>query len=92
MPLGEIDGKARVRKIAERLDLPTASKPDSQEICFVPDNDYVSFIERRTDRKPEPGNFIDEYGNVLGIHSGITPVSYTHLDVYKRQALLIQIL
>lgn len=82
MPLGDISGKAQVREIAESLDLPTASKPDSQEICFVPDNDYVSFIERRTDKKPEPGNFIDEYGNLLGKHSGIT-----HYTIGQRKGL-----
>lgn len=75
MPLGELSGKDEVRRIAENLGLPTASKPDSQEICFVPDNDYASFIERRLGIKSVPGNYIDEAGNVLGRHKGI--INYT---------------
>ncbi len=75
MPLGELSGKAEVRKIAERLGLPTAAKPDSQEICFVPDNDYASFIKRRVGLKPVPGNYVDTQGNILGRHKGI--INYT---------------
>lgn len=75
MPLGELSGKDEVRKIAERLGLPTASKPDSQEICFVPDNDYASFIERRLGLKSVPGNYVDTHGNILGRHKGI--INYT---------------
>lgn len=75
MPLGKLSGKDQVRELAEKLELPTALKPDSQEICFVPDNDYVSFIERRTGIKSEPGNFVDIGGNVLGRHKGI--INYT---------------
>lgn len=75
MPLGDLDNKEEVRKIAEELGLPTASKPDSQEICFVPDNDYVSFIERRTGIKSMPGSFVDQDGKKIGEHKGI--VNYT---------------
>lgn len=75
MPLGELSGKDEVRRIAEKLGLPTASKPDSQEICFVPDNDYASFIERRLGIKSVPGNYVDGDGNVLGRHKGI--INYT---------------
>lgn len=75
MPLGELSGKDEVRGIAENLGLPTASKPDSQEICFVPDNDYASFIERRLGAKSVPGNYIDTDGNILGRHKGI--INYT---------------
>ena len=75
MPLGEFSGKDQVREMAQKLNLPTAAKPDSQEICFVPDNDYVSFIERRTGIKSVPGDFVDADGNVLGEHKGI--VNYT---------------
>lgn len=75
MPLGGLSGKDEVRRIANSLGLPTASKPDSQEICFVPDNDYASFIERRLGTKPVPGNYIDRDGNILGRHKGI--INYT---------------
>lgn len=75
MPLGDIGNKEEVRNIAEEFGLATASKPDSQEICFVPDNDYVSFIERRTGLVSKPGDFVDLSGEKLGEHKGI--VNYT---------------
>ena len=52
LPLGEFESKAEVRKYADSLGLITAAKPDSQEICFVPDNDYVSFIKRHIGTLP----------------------------------------
>ena len=75
MPLGELSGKDETRRIADKLGLPTANKPDSQEICFVPDNDYAEFIYRRTGNPLKPGNFVDVNGNVLGRHQGI--IKYT---------------
>ena len=74
MPLGRYT-KNEVRQIAEEAGLPVAKKPDSEEICFVPDHDYASFIERYTGTEAEPGNFIDEKGNILGKHRGI--IRYT---------------
>lgn len=70
MPIGKYT-KDKTRAIAEEAGLPVAHKPDSEEICFVPDNDYAGFIERDTGRKFTPGNFVDENGNVLGRHRGI---------------------
>lgn len=75
MPLGELTGKDETRRLADELGLPTANKPDSQEICFVPDNDYADFIYRRTGNELQPGNFVDSDGNILGRHQGI--VKYT---------------
>ncbi len=75
MPLGELESKAETRKIAEELGLITAEKPDSMEICFVPDKDYAAFIERRCGDCGKEGNFVDEKGNILGTHKGI--VNYT---------------
>lgn len=75
MPLGDFKDKHEVRKYAESLGLVTAKKPDSQEICFVPDNDYAAFIKRRLGSLPEEGNFVDLKGNILGRHKGI--VNYT---------------
>ncbi|MBB6214803.1 tRNA-specific 2-thiouridylase [Anaerosolibacter carboniphilus] len=72
MPLGEFSSKEDVRKIATELGLSTATKPDSQEICFVKDNDYGKFIQERTPGKIKPGSFIDIQGNVIGSHHGIT--------------------
>jgi len=62
--------KTDIRAMAEQLKLPTFNKPDSQEICFVPDNDYASFVERRTDGGFAPGHIVDTAGNVVGEHAG----------------------
>ncbi len=75
MPLGKIKDKDETRKIAEDLGLITAKKPDSMEICFIPDNDYASFISRRTGIPNKEGNFVDLNGNILGRHKGI--INYT---------------
>lgn len=73
-PLGRLK-KTEVRKLAEESNFVNASKPDSQDICFVPDGKYAEFIEKETDKKYEEGNFIDVSGNVLGRHKGI--IRYT---------------
>jgi tRNA-specific 2-thiouridylase len=68
-PLGEME-KTQVRALAEQLGIAVAHKPDSMEICFIPDQDYAAWLERRGE-VPPPGNFVDEAGNVLGRHKGI---------------------
>lgn len=81
MPAGMYE-KAEIRRIAERLKLPVADKPDSQDICFVPDGDYASFIEKeRSIRFPE-GNFVTVDGTVVGRHKGII-----HYTVGQRKGL-----
>lgn len=57
--------------MAAQAGLPTASKPDSQEICFIPDHDYGRFIEEDTGRAMPEGNFVTADGQVLGRHRGI---------------------
>jgi tRNA-specific 2-thiouridylase len=74
MPLGDFK-KDRVREIAAQLGFEVANKPDSEEICFVPDNDHGNFIKQRVPDKVLPGNFVDQKGNILGHHKGI--VNYT---------------
>lgn len=74
MPLGKYT-KDKVREIAEKIGLEVHNKPDSEEICFVPDNNHGEFIKNRVPDKVKPGNFIDENGNILGKHKGI--VYYT---------------
>ncbi len=64
--------KEDVRKIAKELGFSVASKPDSQEICFVTDNDHNRFIKDHTGKDPLPGDFVDIDGNILGKHEGIT--------------------
>ena len=82
MPVGEYT-KEQVRAMAEDLGLPVAGKPDSQEICFVPDNDYAAFLHREAgDRVPGPGNFVAADGRILGRHRGIS-----HYTVGQRRGL-----
>jgi len=69
-PVGEYN-KDKVREIAEKYELGVAKKPDSQEICFVEDNDYGKFIAEHIDSDILPGNFVDTKGNILGQHKGI---------------------
>jgi len=71
MPLGEFESKGEVRKMAEELDLTIARKSDSQEICFVIDDDYPRFVKEHSGKKIKTGNFVDKEGNVLGKHKGI---------------------
>lgn len=66
--------KDEIREIARKAELPVAEKGDSQEICFVPDDDYIAFLSSRGISSPK-GNFTDKNGNILGIHNGI--INYT---------------
>ena len=68
LPVGEYP-KAEVRRLASRAGLPVANKPDSQEICFIPDGDYRKFVGERV--RPRPGDIVDTEGSRLGPHSGI---------------------
>jgi tRNA-specific 2-thiouridylase len=60
-----------VREIAEKHELPVAAKPESQEICFIPDDDYARFLRDHLSQAARPGPILDEPGNVLGEHQGI---------------------
>lgn len=71
MPLSNFKTKDEVRKIAMSLGLDTASKPDSQEICFVDNDDYASFITKEKGKVVKEGDFVDTKGNILGKHKGI---------------------
>lgn len=73
-PLGGMC-KEETRKIAEESGFINAKKPDSQDICFVPDGDYAKIIELHTGKKAPFGNFVDKNGNILGKHKGI--IHYT---------------
>lgn len=68
LPVGEYP-KTEIRRIAADAGLPVADKPDSQEICFIPDGDYRKFVGERA--KPKPGDIVDAEGNPLGTHPGI---------------------
>ncbi|MBI2161648.1 MAG: tRNA 2-thiouridine(34) synthase MnmA [Candidatus Rokubacteria bacterium] len=69
-PVGELT-KAEVREHARRLGLVTADKPESQEICFVPDDDYRGFLKKRDPAMFRSGPIVDRQGNVLGTHEGV---------------------
>ena len=69
-PIGNFT-KERVRKIARELALPVADKPGSQEICFIPDDNYAKFLKDYIPRAAEPGPILNEGGSVLGHHQGI---------------------
>lgn len=82
MPVGEYE-KEEIRAIAENIGLQTADKPDSQEICFIPDHDYAGFVLRMAkERMPKPGNFVTKEGEILGIHKGIA-----HYTIGQRKGL-----
>jgi tRNA-specific 2-thiouridylase len=81
MPLGDYT-KDVVREIAYQQHLGVASKPDSQEICFVEDNNYSRFLAERRPEAVKPGYFVDTKGNVLGKHQGIV-----HYTVGQRKGL-----
>lgn len=68
-PLGTYT-KPEIREMAEAAGLKTAQRKDSQDVCFIPDGDYVSFITRHTGISPEPGDYTDENGKILGKHRG----------------------
>ena len=74
--------KTQVREIAEKHGFVNAQKHDSQDICFIQTGTYADFIEARLGRKFNPGNFVDEAGNVLGRHKGII-----HYTVGQRKGL-----
>ena len=74
LPLGEMT-KDQARAIAEEQGLITARKKDSQDICFVPNGDYVAFMEHYTNKRYQPGDYLDQSGKVVGRHRGA--VCYT---------------
>lgn len=74
-PVGELTDKAEVRRIAAELGLAVHDKAESQEICFVPDDDYAGLVRSRRPETERPGPIVDSTGRVLGTHTGI--VNYT---------------
>jgi len=70
LPIGNLT-KEKVREIAGELELPVAAKPESQEICFIPDDDYPNFLKDYIPQAAKPGPILDEQGSILGSHRGI---------------------
>ena len=70
-PLSDFSSKDEIRKIAQENNLITANKPDSQEICFVENNDYVNFLDRHNIQGMKYGKIVDKEGKILGSHKGL---------------------
>ena len=81
-PLGEMKSKSETRYLARKYGLAVAHKPDSQDICFVPDGDYARLVKRIKPEALKPGNIVDLQGNVLGTHEGIS-----HFTIGQRRGL-----
>ena len=81
MPVGEYE-KDQIRVIAESIGLQVANKPDSQDICFIPDGDYAGYLKNEAGVVSEPGNFVDLDGNILGQHKGLI-----HYTIGQRRGL-----
>ncbi len=81
LPIGEFE-KPRVREIAHELNLPVYNKPDSQEICFVPNQDYAGLVQRRSPDSFREGKLIDTSGKTIGTHSG-----HQHFTVGQRRGV-----
>ena len=74
-PLGHLSSKAETRSLAAKYGLPVADKPDSQDICFVPNGDYASVIRKLRPEAAAPGEIVDIDGRTLGHHEGV--INYT---------------
>ena len=70
-PLGDFNSKDEIREIARNHNLKVASKPDSEDICFIPDGNYKKFLEENSDIKQNPGDIVLKKGTVLGRHTGL---------------------
>ena len=70
-PLGDFEDKEQIRGIAREANLKVANKPDSEDICFVPDGNYKKFLENNSDIKPKVGNIVTSKGEILGKHTGL---------------------
>ena len=81
-PLGGVETKAETRAMAAEFGLPVAEKPDSQDICFVPQGDYAQVIEKLRPGAAEPGEIVDLSGAVLGAHKGVI-----HYTIGQRRGL-----
>ena len=70
-PLAEFEDKEQIRKIARENNLKVANKPDSEDICFIPDGNYKKFLEENSNIKPKRGNIVNSKGEILGRHTGL---------------------
>ncbi len=85
LPIGDLE-KLQVRQLAEEMGLPVFDKPDSQEICFVPDNQYANLLDRERPGSLQPGPILDGEGRVLGQHQG-----HQHFTIGQRRGLSLSL-
>ena len=81
-PLSDFESKEEIRKLAKDHNLKVANKPDSEDICFVPDGNYKKFLENHSDIKPKQGNIVNTKGEILGKHNGLY-----HYTIGQRKGL-----
>lgn len=81
LPIGDLE-KSAVRQLALDLNLPVHNKPDSQEICFVPDNDYAALVQRKSPNTVRPGPLVTPDGKTVGTHSG-----HQHFTIGQRKGV-----
>ena len=81
-PLADFENKEQIREIARENNLKVANKPDSEDICFVPDGDYAKFLETNSTLKPKEGNIVTKDGTILGKHNGLY-----HYTIGQRKGL-----
>ncbi len=81
-PLGHLQSKAETRALAQKYGLSVADKPDSQDICFVPNGNYAAVIEKLRPGAADPGDIVDQEGNILGNHRGVI-----HYTIGQRRGL-----
>ena len=70
-PLAEFENKEQIREIARKRKLDVANKPDSEDICFIPDGNYKKFLENNSNIRPKIGNIVNTKGEILGKHTGL---------------------
>lgn len=81
-PLSDFESKEQIREIARENNLRVANKPDSEDICFVPDGNYKKFLENNSNIKPKQGNIVNSKGEILGKHTGLY-----HYTIGQRKGL-----
>jgi len=70
-PLSDFENKEQIREIAKKHNLKVANKPDSEDICFIPDGNYKGFLEKNSDLQPKEGDIVNQKGEILGKHQGL---------------------
>lgn len=81
-PLADFEEKEEIREIARKNNLKVANKPDSEDICFIPDGNYKKFLENNSDLRPKVGNIVNSNGEILGKHTGLY-----HYTIGQRKGL-----